>query len=176
MKIKQTPLKDFLIIDQDIHFDDRGQFAEIYQSKRYKQVGIKDNFVQDNHSHSKKGVLRGMHFQKIKPQAQILTVISGKIYDVVVDIRMQSETYGKWYGLILGNGGFSQVYMPPGFAHGFCVLSDFADLHYKVSEYYDSKNESGFLWNDPDIGIKWPITNPIINNRDLNYPLLKELS
>ena len=157
MEIIKTPLEGFLIIEPDVYEDDRGFFLEIYREERYNQAGITDKFVQENHSHSVKGVLRGMHFQIQKPQAQIVTVIQGKIFDAVVDVRKKSRTFGKWYGVILdANTQQRQVYMSPGFAHGFCVLSDSADLHYKASGKYDPDDEGGLNWRDPQIGIAWP--------------------
>jgi dTDP-4-dehydrorhamnose 3,5-epimerase len=171
MKVIQTPLEGFLVIEPDIYKDDRGFFLETYQEERYHQAGITDNFVQDNHSRSVKGVLRGMHFQIKKPQAQIVTVMQGEIFDVVVDIRKRSKTFGKWYGVRLNaHSQQRQVYMPPGFAHGFLVLSDFADLHYKVSGEYDPTDEGGLIWNDIGVGISWPIENPIISLRDKQFP------
>jgi len=176
MKIIQTPLEGFLVIELDIHEDDRGFFLETYQKERYQQAGIADKFVQDNHSKSVKGVLRGMHFQIKKPQAQIVTVMRGEIFDVVVDIRKKSETFGKWHGVILNaNSRQRQVYMKPGFAHGFCALSDFVDLHYKVSEIYSGSDEGGLLWNDKDIGVQWPIKNPIVSIKDKLYPKFSQL-
>ena len=150
MEIIKTPLEGFLIIEPDVYEDDRGFFLEIYREERYNQAGITDKFVQENHSHSVKGVLRGMHFQIQKPQAQIVTVIQGKIFDAVVDVRKKSRTFGKWHGVILdANTQQRQVYMSPGFAHGFCVLSDSADLHYKASGKYDPDDEGGlFLSRD----------------------------
>jgi dTDP-4-dehydrorhamnose 3,5-epimerase len=176
MKVIKTPLEGFLAIEPDIFKDDRGFFLETYQKERYQQVGIVDKFVQDNHSRSSKGVLRGMHFQVQRPQSQIVTVMRGKIFDVAVDLRKKSKTFGQWHGVELGeNIRVRQVYMAPGFAHGFLVLSEFADLHYKVSGMYDPTDEGGLFWNDPDIGIKWPDGGFIVNQRDSNFPKLNEL-
>jgi dTDP-4-dehydrorhamnose 3,5-epimerase len=176
MKIIQTPLEGFLVIEPDVYRDDRGFFLETYQEERYHQAGITDKFVQDNHSRSVKGVLRGMHFQIKKPQAQIVTVMQGEIFDAVVDIRKESKTFGKWYGVRLNaNSQQRQVYMPPGFAHGFCVLSEYADLHYKVTELYNSSDEAGLLWRDLDLKIRWPIKKPILSKRDNAYPSLRDV-
>ena len=176
MKVIQTPLEGFLLIEPDIYKDDRGFFLETYQEERYHQAGITDNFVQDNHSRSVKGVLRGMHFQIKKPQAQIVTVMQGEIFDAVVDIRKESKTFGKWYGVRLNaHSQQRQVYMPPGFAHGFCVLSDFADLHYKVSGQYNSNDEGGLNWSDSKVGIVWPSSTFYIKQRDKNFPFLEEI-
>ena len=135
-----------------------------------------DRFVQDNHSRSLRGILRGLHFQVRRPQAQLVTVMRGKIFDVVIDLRRTSSTFGGWYGVELSDDGLRQVYMPPGFAHGFCVLSDMADLHYKVSREYDASDEGGLVWNDPDLAIRWPIDAPKVAPRDASYPLLKQLN
>ena len=177
MKAIKTPLEGFLVIEPDVYKDDRGFFLETYQEERYHQAEITDKFVQDNHSRSSKGVLRGMHFQVKNPQAQIVTVMRGKIFDVVVDLRKKSKTFGQWHGVELSeNNKVRQVYMAPGFAHGFLVLSDFADLHYKVSGMYDPTDEGGLLWNDPDIAIEWPGDSFIISQRDSDFPLLSKIS
>lgn len=175
MKGIATSLEGFLIIKADVYPDERGFFLETYQRDRYINIGITDNFVQDNQSRSAKGVLRGMHFQVRRPQSQIVTVLRGNIFDVGVDLRPASPTFGKWYGVELSDSGVRQVYMAPGFAHGFCVMSEWADLHYKVSRFYDAHDEGGLFWNDPDIGIKWPGENPSIAVRDAAYPMLKDL-
>mgnify|MGYP006411610441 CR=1 FL=1 len=175
MKVIKTPLEGFLVIEPDIFNDGRGFFLETYQEERYREIGIADKFLQDNHSRSTKGVLRGMHFQTKQPQAQIVTVMRGQIFDVVVDLRKNSETYGKWHGVELSDNGQRQVYMAPGFAHGFCVLSDYADLHYKVTEFYNPDDEGGLAWDDLDIGISWPIKSPIISLYDQKFPNFKEI-
>ena len=176
MKINETPLDGFLIIEPDCYKDERGFFLETYQDHRYKEAGINDHFVQDNQSRSNKAVLRGMHFQVKRPMSQIVTLIRGCIFDVGVDIRPNSTTFGQWYGVKLSDDEKQrQVYMAPGFAHGFCVLSDYADLHYKVSSFYEPSDEGGFIWNDSFVGINWPIEKPIMSLRDQNYPGLIEL-
>ena len=175
IKTKKTPLEGFLILELETFKDDRGFFLETFQEKNYKEVGIKDKFVQDNQSRSSKGVLRGMHFQVKRPQAQIVTVMRGCIFDVGVDLRQNSSTFGQWYGVELSDIGQRQVYMAPGIAHGFCVLSDLADLHYKVSRFYDSDDECGMLWNDSEVSIDWPSINPLIHQRDATYQSLSQL-
>lgn len=170
MIITPTPLDGLLVIEPKCYQDARGFFLETYQSKRYQEAGILDVFVQDNHSRSQKNVLRGLHFNKKKPQAQIVSVIRGRVFDVVVDIRRSSPTFGQWFGTELSDESNRQIYMPHGFAHGFCVLSDWADLHYKVSQRYDSTDDGGLIWNDDQINIDWPIKNPIISERDLTHP------
>lgn len=175
MKIEKTGLDGLLLLEPRIFRDERGFFLESFQQSRYRDAGIADNFVQDNHSRSLKGVLRGLHFQVKRPQAQIVTVFQGRIFDVAVDLRPGSATFSKWFGAELGDEGPRQIYMAPGFAHGFCVLSDFADLHYKVSLYYDHADEGGVLWNDPDIAIAWPIAPQSISPRDAGYPRLRDI-
>ena len=175
IKTKKTPLEGFLILELETFKDDRGFFLETFQEKNYKEVGIKDKFVQDNQSRSSKGVLRGMHFQVKRPQAQIVTVMRGCIFDVGVDLRQNSSTFGQWYGVELSDVGQKQVYMAPGIAHGFCVLSDLADLHYKVSRFYDPDDECGMLWNDSEVNIDWPSINPLIHQRDATYQSLSQL-
>ena len=175
IKAKKTPLEGFLILELETFKDDRGFFLETFQEKSYKEAGIKDKFVQDNQSRSSKGVLRGIHFQVKRPQAQIVTVMRGCIFDVGVDLRQNSSTFGQWYGVELSDIGQRQVYMAPGIAHGFCVLSDLADLHYKVSRFYDSDDECGMLWNDSEVSIDWPSINPLIHQRDATYQSLSQL-
>ncbi len=168
-------LSGILVIEPEIFLDERGLFHESYEINRYKNIGVEEEFVQDNHSRSGKNVLRGLHFTKNKKQSQLLTVISGKIFDVVVDLRRSSATFGKWFGIELSAESLCQIYMPHGFAHGFCVLSEFADLHYKVSNRYDKNDECGLCWNDPDLGIRWPITTPILSQRDKSHALFKNI-
>jgi dTDP-4-dehydrorhamnose 3,5-epimerase len=175
MQLKQTGLGGLLLIEPRCFRDERGFFLESFHAERYRENGIADTFVQDNHSRSHHGVLRGLHFQVRRPQAQIVTVMRGRIFDVAVDLRPESTTFGRWHGEELHEDGPRQIYMAPGFAHGFCVLSDFADLHYKVSEIYDHADEGGLVWNDPDLAIRWPIGNPVVSARDRTYPRLREL-
>lgn len=156
--------------------DERGFFLETYQDARYRNAGILDTFVQDNQSRSREGVLRGLHYQIKRPQAQLVTLVRGRVFDVVVDLRPQSATFGRWFGVELHEAGPRQVYMAPGFAHGFCVLSDWADLHYKVTRRYDPADAGGLRWSDPDVGIRWPIEAPTLTPRDAAYPLLRELT
>jgi len=175
MQIVETGLVGLLIIEPRSFSDDRGFFLETFQSSRYRDAGIADDFVQDNHSRSHQGVLRGMHFTVKNPQAQIVTVMRGRIFDVAVDLRVGSPTFGRWVGVELSDEGPRQLYMAPGIAHGFCVLTEFADLHYRVSRFYDVADEGGLHWNDPDVGIHWPIANPVVSARDAAYPRLREL-
>jgi dTDP-4-dehydrorhamnose 3,5-epimerase len=175
MQVKQTGFAGLLLIEPRSYRDERGFFLETFQAERYCDHGITEAFVQDNHSRSRQGVLRGLHFQVRRPQAQIVTVMRGKIFDVAVDLRPDSTTFGRWHGEELNEDGPRQLYMAAGFAHGFCVLSEFADLHYKVSEIYDAGDEGGLFWNDPDLAIQWPLRDPIVSARDRAYPRLREL-
>jgi dTDP-4-dehydrorhamnose 3,5-epimerase len=175
MRVEPTGLCGVLLIEPHCFRDERGFFLECFQAERYYEKGITDVFVQDNHSRSRQDVLRGLHFQVKHPQAQIVTVIRGRIFDVAVDLRPGSVTFGQWYGVELSDEGPKQLYMAPGFGHGFCVLSEFADLHYKVSQLYDHGDEGGIIWNDKDIGIRWPLEKPIVSPRDNAYPQLRKL-
>ena len=175
IKVKNTSLEGFLIIEPNCYKDDRGFFLETYQEDIYKAAGITDKFVQDNQSRSIKGVIRGMHFQVNKPQAQIVTIMRGLVFDVGVDLRQNSPTFGRWHGVELSDVGQRQVYMAPGIAHGFCVLSDLADLHYKVSRFYDPDDECGMVWNDSEVNIDWPSITPLIHQRDATYQSLSQL-
>jgi dTDP-4-dehydrorhamnose 3,5-epimerase len=175
MKVRKCSLNGILLFEPNLYADERGFFLESFEQEKYKALGIVEKFVQDNHSRSKKNVLRGLHFTKNKPQAQIITVMSGRIYDVVVDVRKDSSTFGKWFGVELGDTGPRQVYMPHGFAHGFCVLSEYADLHYKVSQRYDPNDEGGLIWNDSAVNIDWPINEPILSARDQRHRKLEDI-
>lgn len=175
MKVEKTKLAGLLVIEPKCFGDERGFFLESYQHDRYRDAGITDDFVQDNHSRSVGGVLRGIHFQVQRPQAQIVTVMHGRIFDVAVDLRQNSKTFKQWFGVELSDRGPRQIYMAPGFAHGFCVLSDVADLHYKVSRFYDHADEGGLLWSDPEIAIKWPGQDPVVSARDAAFPPLRNI-
>jgi dTDP-4-dehydrorhamnose 3,5-epimerase len=175
MKVTDTGIAGLLLIEPRYFRDDRGYFLETFSGPRYREAGIADDFVQENHSRSSKGILRGLHFTVRRPQAQLVTVMRGKVFDVGVDLRPGSKTFGRWFGAELSDEGACQIYMPPGFAHGFCVLSDVADLHYMVSRIYDHSDEGGLLWNDPDVGIRWPVEAPVVSARDAAYPKLWEL-
>ena len=174
MQVNKTPIDGLLIIEPKIFRDPRGIFYEVYSETRYKEHGI-SSFVQDNHSVSKKGVLRGLHYQVNPGQGKLVRVTRGEIFDVAVDIRKQSPTYGKWWGLSLSETNNLQLYIPAGFAHGFCVLSESAEVLYKCSDYYSPENERGILWSDPDLAIDWPVKDPILSEKDAVYPLFREL-
>lgn len=175
MKIIPTSLKEVLIIEPDVFADKRGFFMETYHQERYRNSGISQAFVQDNLSSSVKGTLRGLHYQIDQPQAKLVQVVSGEIYDVAVDIRKNSPTFGKWTGVHLSSETKRQLFIPEGFAHGFCVLSETALFLYKCSDLYAPGDEGGILWSDPAIGIEWPVTNPIISEKDNRLPCLSEI-
>lgn len=176
MNVIKTDIEGVLIIEPQVFGDDRGFFLETFQSKRYAQeAGITQEFVQDNHSRSTYGVLRGLHFQRTKPQGKLVRVVSGEVFDVAVDIRSGSPTYGQWVGTHLSAENKRQFWVPPGMAHGFVVLSETADFEYKCTDYYDPNDEACLLWNDSEIGIDWPVDEPILSAKDkLGLPL-KEL-
>ena len=176
MKISHSKLKGCVIIEPRVFGDDRGFFLETFQAARYKQeAGIDLPFVQDNHSRSARGVLRGLHFQKTKPQGKLVRVVRGEVYDVAVDIRKGSATFGEWEGVILSEENKKQFWVPPGFAHGFVVLSDTADFEYKCTDYYDPSDEGSILWSDPDLDIPWPIANPVLSTKDESAKRLVDL-
>ena len=176
MKVINTKLKDCVIIEPKVFGDDRGFFLEIFQAERYSLLaGINLPFVQDNHSRSSRGVLRGLHFQKTKPQGKLVRVVRGEVYDVALDVRKGSPTFGQWEGVILSEENKRQFWLPPGFAHGFLVLSDTADFEYKCTDYYDPSDEGCVLWNDPDLDIPWPVADPILSNKDASADRLIDL-
>ncbi len=156
MNVIKTSLEGCFIIEPKVFGDDRGFFLETYQKARYEELGISLPFVQDNHSRSSKGVLRGLHFQLTKPQGKLVRVVTGEVLDVAVDLRANSSTFGQWESVILSEDNKRQFWVPPGFAHGFVVLSDMADFEYKCTDYYDPSDEGSILWSDPDIAIEWP--------------------
>ncbi|MGA9176149.1 MAG: dTDP-4-dehydrorhamnose 3,5-epimerase [Desulfobacterales bacterium] len=176
MKIITTSIEGILIIEPKTFKDNRGFFMETYNQKRYNTSGINPTFVQDNLSYSLKNTLRGLHFQIKHPQAKLIQVISGEIFDVAVDLRSGSATFGKWTGIHLSDENKRQMYIPKGFAHGFCVLSEFALFHYKCSDFYVPEDEGGLIWSDPDIGIEWPVENPIISEKDNQFQKLFDLT
>lgn len=156
IKVTKTNIKDLVIIEPTVHGDDRGYFMETYNQNDMKEAGIDVEFVQDNQSMSTKGVLRGLHYQKEFPQAKLVRVIKGEVFDVAVDLRRGSETYGEWFGIRLSEENKKQFYVPAGFAHGFLVLSEEAEFCYKVTDFYHPGDEGGIAWNDPGLGVEWP--------------------
>ncbi|PWC13401.1 dTDP-4-dehydrorhamnose 3,5-epimerase [Brenneria corticis] len=176
MQIIDTKIHGAKIIQPKVFGDARGFFLETFEKRRYQQMlNIDLDFVQDNHSRSGKGVLRGLHFQRINPQGKLVRVVRGEVFDVAVDIRPDSPTYGKWQGVILSEENKTQFWLPPGLAHGFAVLSDIADFEYKCTDYYNPAHEDGLLWNDPEIGIEWPLSNPLLSEKDKQGKLFKDL-
>lgn len=168
-------LKGPKLIRPRVFHDERGFFWECYREPLYRAQGIEEDFVQVNHSFSKQGTIRGMHFQRSPGQAKLVTVIVGKIFDVVVDIRSSSPTFGKWEGVYLDDQAREQLFIPVGFAHGFCVVSSEAHVLYKVSQVYDPKEERGFRYDDPEVGIQWPVDAPSLSEKDRTAPSLREV-
>jgi dTDP-4-dehydrorhamnose 3,5-epimerase len=166
-KFEKLSIPDIILIEPQIFLDERGFFFESFKESEFIENGINKKFVQDNYSHSSKGVLRGLHYQtNLKAQAKIVTALKGEIFDVAVDIRKNSPTFGKWVGEKLSEDNHKWLYIPEGFAHGFCVLSDYANVLYKASQEYSPIHEKGIIWNDKKINISWPIENPIISDKD----------
>lgn len=176
MKIIPTHLSGLLLVEPEVHGDSRGFFLESWHKEKYAKHGIDVDFVQDNHSRSSKNVLRGLHYQLDKPQGKLIRVTSGVVFDVAVDIRLGSPTFGQWESVELSGENKRQLYIPPGFAHGFCVTSESADFLYKCTEYYSPESEHGILWNDPEIGIEWPDENFIISDKDSKCKSLKDMT
>ena len=174
MQALETKLQGPILIEPVVHGDERGFFQETYRRNRYAELGVTDEFVQDNHSRSSRGVLRGMHFQP--GQAKLVRAARGAIVDVVVDIRRGSDSFGRWEGFELSDANGHQVYVPDGFAHGFCVTSDVADVVYKVSTYYDPATEAGFRYDDPEVGIAWPDVELVVSDRDRSAPTLADIA
>ncbi|MFN3234234.1 MAG: dTDP-4-dehydrorhamnose 3,5-epimerase [Gammaproteobacteria bacterium] len=176
MQVIKTKLSDALIIEPKIFSDDRGYFLETHNAQRYIESGLNVKFVQDNFSCSDKNVLRGMHFQKKYPQGKLVSVSLGKVFDVIVDLRPNSPTFGEWLGVELDDQSHRQLYVPPGFAHGFYVLSDRAHFHYKCTDYYHPEDEGGIIWNDETINIDWPLQGePVVSEKDQAYSGLSDL-
>jgi dTDP-4-dehydrorhamnose 3,5-epimerase len=175
MKFSETSLPGVILIEPVVYGDERGFFLETYRKTQFAEAGIHDDFVQDNHSKSVRNTLRGLHFQDPFGQAKLVRVFSGEVYDVAVDIRRGSPTFGKWFGAFLSGRNKLQLYIPAGFAHGFCVTSDEAEFVYKCSEYYHPETERTILWKDPQIGITWPVTDPLLSERDGRGALLADV-
>ena len=174
-KFTKTDIEDVFIIEPKVFGDNRGYFMETYNENEFKEAGLNYVFVQDNQSKSKAGVLRGLHFQKTHPQAKLVRVLEGEVFDVAVDLRKGSKTYGKWVGVILSEENKKQFMIPRGFAHGFVVLSETATFAYKCDEFYHPEDESGIMWNDPEVGINWPYKGEVLlSEKDKKHPTLKE--
>lgn len=176
LKIIETAIPEVKILEPTVHQDERGFFMETYQIKRYQQLlGEQAVFVQDNFSRSIQGVLRGLHYQKQNPQGKLVTVLQGEIYDVAVDIRPTSQNYKKWVGVILSAENHRQLWVPPGFAHGFLTLSAYADMHYKCTQFYAAHDDFSIQWNDPALGIQWPLhQGPLLSRKDEIAPCLSQ--
>jgi len=174
MRVIETALPDVVILAPKVFGDQRGFFLETYHEERYREAGVPARFVQDNHSRSRRGVLRGLHYQLQRPQGKLVWVIRGQVFDIAVDIRRGSPTFGRWVSCVLDDQNHHQLYIPPGFAHGFCVLSAEADFMYKCTDYYHLQSEQGIAWNDPDLSIDWPGLEVILSDKDRRYPRLAE--
>jgi len=175
MKVIETALAGVLIIEPKVFGDQRGFFLESFQTERYREVGIELPFVQDNHSRSQRGVLRGLHFQRTRPQGKLVSVSRGSVYDVAVDINPESPTCGQFVGVELNDENHRQLWIPPGYAHGFCVLSEVADFQYKCTDLYFPEDEGGLIWNDPEVNIPWPIEHPNLSGKDQCNLTLRQL-
>lgn len=175
MKVIETKLPGVLILEPRVFGDDRGYFLETWQQERYEALGIKEKFVQDNLSYSARGVLRGLHYQQPNAQGKLVSVVKGEVFDVAVDIRNGSPTFGQWVGISLSGNNHRQLWIPPGFAHGFCVVSETAYFIYKCTDVYTPQAEGGVIWNDPDIGIEWPVSDVLLSDKDKVYSRLKDV-
>ncbi len=174
MDVIQTSLPGVLLLQPKVFRDDRGFFLESYRADRFRAAGIPETFVQDNHSRSQRGVLRGLHYQEPNAQGKLVRCTRGAIFDVAVDIRKGSPTFGKWYGVELNETAQQMLWVPAGFAHGFCALADGTDVLYKVTAFYDPTADRSIVWNDPDIGIAWPIRDPRLSPKDAAAPRLRD--
>ena len=174
MNVLTCDIPGLLILEPKVFGDARGFFLETWNQFRYREAGVGEDFVQDNLSFSRRGILRGLHFQNPKPQGKLLQVLQGEVFDVAVDIRRSSPTFGKWHGLVLSGENKRQFYIPVGFAHGFVVLSETALFHYKCTEFYSPKDEMAIRWDDPDIGIAWPLKEPLLSERDAKGLCLRD--
>ena len=175
MRVVPTDLPGVVVIEPEIHRDGRGFFLETYHAEKYRACGIGAAFVQDNHSRSVGGTVRGLHLQRRRPQGKLIRVIEGEICDVAVDVRRGSPTFGRWVAVTLSADAFRQCYIPPGFAHGFSVASPLAQVEYKCTDIYDPADEIGIAWNDPAIGIHWPVDAPVLSERDRRNPILADV-
>lgn len=176
LKIEEGRLRGVLVLTADVYTDERGAFQETFHQQRYRDAGLAVDFVQDNWSRSTRGVLRGLHYQIEKPQGKLVYVVRGEIFDVAVDLRGGSPTFGQWASVVLNDRNGRQMYVPPGFAHGFCVLSESADVIYKCTDVYHKPGERGVLWSDPDLAIEWPVASPSLSPKDKVLPRLREVS
>lgn len=174
VSLEKTPIKDVIVVIPEVFEDERGFFTEVYRKDQYEELGLPGSFVQLNHSRSAKNVVRGLHFQWEPPMGKLMRVTYGEAFMVAVDIRKNSPTLGKWFGIEVSAGNKKQLWAPAGFARGFCVLSDFAEIQYLTTGIYNNKAESGILWSDPEIGIDWPVGNPILSGKDMTTQTLSQ--
>ena len=175
MKFVRSAIPAVVIIEPDVHTDPRGFFLETYHQQKYQGGGIAGTFVQDNHSRSTSGTIRGLHLQLRRPQGKLIRVVEGEVFDVAVDVRRGSPWFGQWVGVTLSAENFRQCYVPPGFAHGFAVVSAVAEVEYKCTDFYDPGGELGIAWNDPEIAVAWPLAEPVLSERDTRHPALSEV-
>jgi len=175
LRFVPAAVPDVVLVEPDVFRDARGFFLETFHEEKYRKGGIAGPFVQDNHSRSARGTLRGLHAQLRRPQGKLVRAIRGEVFDVAVDIRKSSPTFGKWVATVLSGENFRQVFVPPGFAHGFCVLSEMAEVEYKCTDFYVPEDEIGIRWDDPGLGIPWPIREPLLSPKDAALPLLEEI-
>lgn len=175
MKVHKTPIKDLIILEPVVHGDHRGYFLEAYREDTFRKLGLPVDYCQDNQAKSEKGVLRGLHYQRRYPQGKLVRVTWGSVYDVAVDLRRDSDTFGQYFGTELSDRNFRMIFIPEGFAHGYCVTSETAIFQYKTTDIYHPEDEYGILWNDPALGIKWPVNDPLISEKDRNLPLLDQV-
>ena len=174
MKVSETELTGVLVLELDVYPDERGQFFEIFNDGRYQSLGLPTRFVQDNFSRSRKGVVRGLHYQQPRPQGKLVQVLRGRILDVAVDLRRSSAHFARWVGIELSSDRPTQLWVPPGFAHGFCALTD-ADVLYKCTDAYVASCDRALRWNDPDLAIRWPIESPVVSPKDDRAPFLRDV-
>ncbi len=172
----ETKLDGLVVVEPAVHGDERGFLVETFRDDAWRELGVDVDFVQDNHSRSARNTLRGLHFQTAPGQAKLVRCLRGRVWDVAVDLRRDSSTYGRWEGYELDDETHRQLFVPVGFAHGFCVLSEIADVHYRLSSYYDPATEAGIAWDDPDVGVEWPVAEPLLSERDRNAPRLAEIA
>ncbi|MFQ5992524.1 MAG: dTDP-4-dehydrorhamnose 3,5-epimerase [Nitrospiraceae bacterium] len=175
MKFHDTALSGVILIEPDVFEDARGYFMELYHAQKYVEGAVQGSFVQDNFSRSIRHTLRGLHYQLANPQGKLVTVLEGSVYDVAADIRVGSPTFGQWLGLELSGENKRLLYIPPGFAHGFCVLTEHAGFLYKCTDFFSPRDERGIIWNDPTLRITWPVTTPLLSPKDQSYNTLKEM-
>jgi dTDP-4-dehydrorhamnose 3,5-epimerase len=176
VRLRATALPGVLLVEPIVHRDERGFFVEVYHSGKFAAQGLEVSFVQDNHSQSRRGTLRGLHTQTADPQGKLVRCTEGEIFDVAVDVRRGSPTFGRWFGAVLSAESFLQLWIPPDFAHGFCVISERAQVQYKCTTLYRPEADLSIAWNDPEVGIEWPVAEPILSAKDARAPSLAELA